>query len=98
MPQLLLLHSALVCTVWPTAFTLANAFRAASDVRYPMVISILSMWVFRVGLSFVLGQVMEFGLVGVWIAMGCDWLFRAVIYGIHYARGRWLTKYETISA
>ena len=96
--QLLFMHSVMVCTVWPTAFTLAHAFRAASDVRYPMVISILSMWVFRVGLSFVLGQVMEFGLIGVWIAMGCDWLFRAVIYGIHYLRGTWLTKYETPSA
>jgi len=93
--QLLLMHSVMVCTVWPAAFTLTNAFRAASDVRYPMAISILSMWIFRVGLSFVFGEVMEFGLIGVWVAMGCDWLFRAVIFAVHYARGKWLTKYNS---
>ena len=93
--QLLLMHSVFACTIWPAAFTQANAFRAASDVRYPMVISIFSMWVFRVGLSFVLGQTLHFGLMGVWVAMGCDWLFRAIIYTTHNIRGKWLTKYES---
>lgn len=93
--QLLFLHSAFVCTFWPAAFTQPNAFRAASDVRYPMIISIFSMWVFRVGLSFVLGQVLEFGLTGVWISMGCDWLFRAVIFTAHNISGKWLTKFHS---
>ena len=92
--QLLIMHSVFVSTVWPAAFTLTNAFRAASDVRYPMIISVFSMWAFRVGLSYVFGQALNLGLMGVWIAMGCDWTFRAVLFTTHYLRGAWLTKYH----
>ena len=92
--QLLIMHSAFVSTVWPAAFTLTNAFRAASDVKYPMTISTISMWVFRVGLSYVFGRALHLGLMGVWIAMGCDWTFRAILFTAHYIRGTWLTKYH----
>ena len=91
---LLILHGIGISTVWPTAFTLPNAFRAASDVRYTMVLSVLSMWLFRVGLSYVFGVALEMGVMGIWLAMICDWVFRAVIFGIRYCRGIWLTKYR----
>lgn len=91
--QILYFHSIFVCTIWPFAFTLPNSFRAASDIRYPMILSIISMWTFRVGLSFVFGIALNFGVWGVWMAMMCDWIFRAILYGIRYFRGTWLTKY-----
>ena len=91
---LLKMHCVMVATVWPLAFTRTNAFRAASDVRFPMVISIFSMWAFRVGLSFVFGSVLHMGVTGVWIAMGCDWTFRAIVFTVHYVRGKWLLKYK----
>ncbi len=94
---LLLYHSVCVSTIWPTAFTLPNAFRAASDVRYTMVLSIISMWILRIGMSFVLGKYLHFGIYGVWISMTCDWLFRAVMFAVRYVRGTWLTKYKEIS-
>ena len=96
--QLILIHTFNVCTIWPMAFTMPNAFRAASDVRYTMILSIISMWVFRVGLSYLLGGYMGYGVVGVWIAMGGDWLFRAVTFGARYIRGTWLTKYKPVVA
>lgn len=88
--QLLFIHSICVCTIWPIAFTLINSFRAASDVKFPMVLSITSMWIFRVGLSFVLGVHFEFGVLGVWIAMFCDWVFRTIIFGVRYLKRTWL--------
>ena len=92
--RLLRMHCIMVSTVWPLAFTRTNAFRAASDVRFPMVISIFSMWAFRVGLSFVFGRTLQFGVVGVWMAMACDWTFRAIVFTVHYYRGKWLLKYR----
>ena len=77
--QLLILHCIFVSTFWPTAFTLPNTFRAASDVRFPMVTSIISMWIFRVGLSYVLGQAMHLGVIGVWLAI--DLLTKEFVYG-----------------
>jgi len=91
---LMLYHAACVCTIWPAAFTLPNAFRAASDVKYPLLISMISMWVFRVALSYVLGLYFGLGIMGVWIAMTSDWLFRAILFLIRFVRGRWTTKYK----
>lgn len=94
--QIFLSHSIMVCTIWPIAFTLPNAFRAASDVRYTMIIAIVSMWIFRVFLSYVFALYFDMGIMGVWYAMYCDWLFRALLFGIRYVRGTWLTKYKTL--
>ena len=94
--KLFLLHCAAVCTVHPTAFCLTNSFRAASDVRFTMIISMVSMWIFRVGLSYVFGRYMGMGVMGVWYAMVCDWTFRAIVFGTRFIRGTWLTKYKAL--
>lgn len=94
--QLLIIHSFAIAFVHPLAFCLSNSFRAASDVRYTMTLSIISMWIFRVGLSYVLGKYMEMGVMGVWCAMICDWIFRAVCFGTRFVRGTWLTKYKAL--
>lgn len=92
--EILIFHSISALIMWPSAFTLPNAFRAAKDVSYTMVVSVISMWVFRVFLSYVFGIYMGLGVMGVWYAMVCDWLFRAVIFVARYIRGTWLTKYN----
>ncbi len=92
--NLIFLHSFFNITVWAIAFSLPNAFRAASDVRFTMVISIASMWIFRVGLSYVLAQCFGLGIYGVWYAMFADWLFRAMLFAIRFLSGKWLTKYK----
>lgn len=91
--QLLLINSAAICVIWPLSFTLPNAFRAASDVKYPMILSATSMWVFRVGLSYVFGAYLHMGVFGVAFAMICDWIFRTIFFVVRYLRGTWLTKY-----
>ena len=95
--KLLIFHSIAISTVWPCGFTLPNTFRAASDVRYTMIVSICSMWVFRVFLSYVFGKYMGMGVMGVWYAMICDWTFRSIVFAIRYISGVWLTKYKPLS-
>ncbi|MBE7047415.1 MAG: MATE family efflux transporter [Ruminococcaceae bacterium] len=92
--NLLIFHSISAAVVWPSSFTLPNAFRAAKDVQFTMIISVVSMWIFRVYLSYVLGRDMGLGVMGVWYAMVCDWVFRAIIFVIRYIRGTWLKKYQ----
>ena len=57
--------------IWPSSFTLPNILRAAGDARYTMVVSITSMWLFRVALCYLL--VGHFG--GGLLASGpvCSW-------------------------
>lgn len=78
--------------IWPTAFTLPNFLRAAGDAKYTMVVSIFSMWIFRVGCSYVFNIYFGLGLQGVWYAMYADWIARSVFFLIRFVRGGWKQK------
>ncbi|MDD4574129.1 MAG: MATE family efflux transporter [Sphaerochaeta sp.] len=78
--------------IWPFSFTIPNFLRAAGDVKYTMVVSMFSMWVFRVGSSYVLSFYLGFGVYGVWFGMYIDWLCRGIFYIIRFSRGKWKTK------
>ncbi len=93
---MILIHSVGNCTIWPVAFTLPASFRASNDVKYPMIISVFSMWIFRVGLSYVLCLGFDVGIMGIWYAMMADWIFRFCVYAVRFRRGTWLSKYKEI--
>jgi putative MATE family efflux protein len=78
--QLLIYHCILASLIWPTSFSLPNALRAANDVKFTMWTSMVSMWVWRIGFSYVLAGVFHMGVLGVWIAMTIDWLFRSICF------------------
>lgn len=90
--QIILYHAVLAITVWPMAFTLPNTLRAANDVGFCMWVSIGSMWVFRIGFSYVLGSYAGLGVFGVWVAMTIDWCVRAVFFMVRYRGSKWEMK------
>ena len=47
-------------------------YNAGAAIFRAMGNSKISMWVFRVGLSYVFGKFMHMGVMGVWYAMVCD--------------------------
>ena len=87
--DIILYHAACVVTIWPLSFTLPNTLRAAADVKVTMVLSIISMWVFRFGFSYMLTMVFHMGIFGVWVAMTIDWLVRGIFFVCRYRSGRW---------
>lgn len=87
--DIILYHAACVVTIWPRSFTLPNTLRAAADVKITMVLSIISMWVFRFGFSYLLTMVFHMGIFGVWVAMTIDWLVRGIFFVCRYKSGRW---------
>ncbi|MGP7816943.1 MATE family efflux transporter [Niallia sp. 01092] len=66
---------------------LMSSLKSAGDVRFPIVIGIISMWGISVALSYALGVQLGLGLLGVWIAQGMDEWFRGC-----FACKRWLSK------
>lgn len=78
---------------WPLSFTTPNALRAAGDAKFTMTVSIISMWVFRIGMSYVLGSWMHMGLLGVWLAMQIDWIVRALFFTLRFHGRRWEEKH-----
>lgn len=86
---LVILHNGLAFLLHPTSFNLPNSLRASGDVKITMYIGIGSMLVFRLGTAVLLGIVCHMGIIGVWIAMGMDWLARSVAFTVRYKTGRW---------
>ena len=85
--QLITLHTVCTILVWPLSFVLPNALRAANDVKFTMVASMVSMWTFRILFSYILAKGMQLGVLGVWISMFIDWGFRSLCYGLRFFRG-----------
>lgn len=71
---------------WPLAFTFPYYFRASGSAAFTLVISIVSIWIFRVGLAHVFILVLHMSVLGIWYAMFIDWIFRILIFAIHYRR------------
>ena len=87
------IHAAFAILLWPVSFVLPNALRAASDVKFTMVTSILSMAVWRIGFSYLIGVRLGYGAIGVWIAMVVDWVCRTTCFVLRFRSGVWKNKY-----
>jgi len=82
--------------LWAVVFTepgramnivLMSSLKSAGDVRFPVIIGMVSMWGIAVTLSYTLGITFGLGLLGVWLAQGMDEWFRGI-----FACKRWLSK------
>lgn len=90
--KILWFHGLTGILIWPLSFTLPSVFRASGDVRYSMITSIVSMWIFRIVFSYIIGQYLGVGVFGVWIAMVIDWCFRTIMFVYRYFSGKWKGK------
>ena len=90
--QVLIYHAIMAVFAWLLSFSLPNTFRAAGDVILPMAVAISSMWVFRLGFAYLLGIYFGLGLMGVWISMTVDWVFRAICFSLRFKGHKWERK------
>jgi putative MATE family efflux protein len=71
---------------------LAGSLRGAGDTRYPMVTTGLAMWLVRLPVAWLLGIVLGFGLVGIYLG----WVFDSIVLGLltlwRYRSGGWKTN------
>ncbi|MCI8387971.1 MAG: MATE family efflux transporter [Clostridiales bacterium] len=91
---LVMLHDGFAMLLWPTSFVLPHALRAAQDVRYTMVISIFSMIAFRILFTWIIGVQFGMGIIGVWIAMIFDWVFRSACFVWRIRSNKWIQHCE----
>ena len=86
---LVLIHNIFNATAFPFSGALSNGLRAAGDVKFTMYVSIASTIAGRLLLSYFLGIALDMGVIGVAIAMVCDWIIRAVIFILRQKSGKW---------
>lgn len=86
---LVLIHNVFNAVVFPFSGALSSGLRAAGDVKFTMYVSVLSTIAGRLFLSYLLGIVFHMGVIGIAIAMVCDWVIRAVIFIWRQKSGKW---------
>ncbi|MGN1401475.1 MAG: MATE family efflux transporter [Bacillus sp. (in: firmicutes)] len=69
-----------------------NSLRAAGDVRFPVIVGIMSMWGVAVGLSYLLGIHFGWGLFGVWVAFIVDEWLRGILMLRRWKSKVWIEK------
>lgn len=90
---IIIFHAVCACFIWPLSFCVPNTLRAANDVKFCLIVSVVSMWAVRIAPSYILAKNFGLGVKGIWIAMVLDWCVRSVLFAIHYKREKWIPEY-----
>ena len=69
-----------------------STLRATGDTFYPFVVGIIFQWSIAVGVSYVIGIPLGYGLVGMWVGFALDENIRGVILLRRWRSGKWRTK------
>ena len=92
---LVIIHNIFNTIAFPFSGPLSNGLRAAGDVKYTMIVSILSTVVIRGILSIIFGITFNLGVIGIALAMCADWSMRAIIFHLRYQSDKW-TQFSVI--
>ncbi|MCY7008958.1 MATE family efflux transporter [Fusobacterium simiae] len=88
-------HGVMMILIWSKSFMLPVVFRSAGDAKFPMITSTFSMIVFRIVFAYVFSLYFGMGMIGTWVAMYVDWIFRTITYMIRYRKGTWM-RYKIV--
>jgi len=86
---LVVLHNSFNALICPVAFSVSHGMRAAGDVRFTMYAAIFATVVCRTSLAALFGIVCNLGVIGVTLAMICDWTVKAALVLLRWRSGRW---------
>lgn len=87
---LLLIISITQPIVWAHSFVLPGALRAAGDSKFTSFAAMITMWIVRVVLGYVLGVTFGFGVIGIWVAMCTEWGVRGIVFWWRFRGDKWL--------
>ncbi|MCF6180740.1 MATE family efflux transporter [Lutibacter sp.] len=71
---------------------LNGAFRGSGNTMISMVLSIISLWILRIPLAYILSKYTDFKTVGLWLAFPISNIIAAIITIIWFAKGTWKKK------
>lgn len=75
----------------PMGLTLVlnGALQGAGDTKVTALITLFGSWVVRLSLAYVMIDIVGWGLVGAWLAAGCDWVVRLGLIWHRFRHGAW---------
>ena len=87
---LAVIHNVFSTALSPIAFSLSDGLRAAGDIRYTMLSAIFATVVCRVFFSVLFGIWLDMGVIGICIAMVCDWLIKGTLIFFRWRSKKWM--------
>ncbi len=77
--------------LFSTMFVCNAVMRGAGDTLIPMLITLLSLWIIRIPVSWVLSHG-KMGVTGIWWGIPIAWAAGALVSYVYYRTGRWKRK------
>lgn len=87
--RLVFIHNLFNAIAFPFCGAMSSGLRAAGDVKFTTVVSIVSTTAGRLSLSYLFGMAWNMGVTGIAIAMCCDWTIQALLYIRRLRSGKW---------
>lgn len=89
---LVTIHTIWTILLGTTSGPLPSALRAAGDIRFTLTMSVCSLLIGRLFFSFVFALWLDFGIVGMWLAMGTHWAMNSFPALWRFKSGRWKNR------
>ena len=79
----------LIMPIEAVGFVLMHALLGAGDARRVMLVSIIVQWVLFLPFAWVIGPVLGFGLLGVWLWQGLTRAGQAAVFLVSWESRKW---------
>lgn len=95
-PEVIEIGSGYLLTIAPafiiicTSFMWTSAVRGAGASIFSMISSIISLWLIRIPVSYILSAVI--GIEGIWLGIPIGWAVGWIVVFVYYKRGTWKSK------
>ena len=76
--------------------TMVGALNASGDVKFPLICSLIVLWIISLPFSYLLAIPFELGLLGVWLAYTIDEALRAILMIKRWRSGVWRSKIDLL--
>ncbi len=80
---------ALIQPFQASAFAISGGLRGAGDTISTLIVTIIGVFIIRLGVAYVLINIFHMGVVGAWIAMLSDQIIRWIGISIRYKTEKW---------
>ena len=77
---------------WPMSNIMPYTLRSAGDAVYSSVVSLITMWVIRVGAGYIAAIPLGYGVEGAWVCMSLEWVIRFFLFLFRFKGDAWLNK------
>ena len=84
-----LMLTASILTIDLAGLTMMHALFGAGDTKTPAMIAVAGQWLVFLPAAYIIGPVLGYGIIGVWIAQGIYRGSQALLFMKVWQRGRW---------